>query len=1098
MANEADDIVVNVVLTGNEEVAQAFDKMRDAGETAFESINKALEHSLFSFTGLTTILAGAAAAVATIGVGMFAFTKSSAESVAALSDLADQLGTTTEEMSGLRAAFAAGGVSAGLIEQSFRHMALVTQQTWTEIKKQSREGADQLKGDAISVEQAQIALQKAQQDAANTDRDRTLQRKSNINSVRDAQQHLDDLHVQSLKNAGVDTSQLEQQLQGQRELNELASARLALEQARKRQRDDADNAENEARQKILAAEKAELDLNAARRKADDDRKNNIDNITDAIKKLNTGDKDALKSVNASAENIVKGIINAAAQGDDALSGLKNDITDLASPAPKAISVFDQLTKALSNMDDATQKSAVAQRFLGRSVSQAEINVLSSSEKMTEFRKRVDELGLGIDKVDKHVSENFREALFGLQSDIEFVSAKLATAFGPGFTQILKALDEALIANRASLIAFANTIAQAVVPVIESFIRVLSGAPDAAKDQWLIDYIDKLAAFGRGISDIVSLIATLISKIVAFAGGIGDVINSIFGTSLNAFDILFAAWLLRITTGFIAARAAAESAATGINVAFAAVALRFGVIGVAIEGLVLAWQGLQELTNGDGKLGTSLKGLEDRLHAIREFFDGDFKKGLEDFKKASTDQAAAEKAIDDNKKKAANEKKQRENEEAKAAREALVKEVNEHEKSNDEKSESDKKAADNKIANDKRAADAGKQALDANKRANEDAKKQEQTEGHIFGIGATVKGQTPGGIIDVEKELADRQRRFDASKEGKFTQDDTQFIQARRIDPSDVTLPAPRPDFAAQRAEQVEIQKEGVQRGIEAAQTVKPSLGEIPLAPEQTETQKSFFTNTVHDFLAKAFADPGALQEKVRPEPPPPPPPTPLPDVGQSALTTAIESLVTQFNTFINSFQNKDNTVTDQGTLGVRGEAPLSEDIQQTAGAADAAATALNSLVTAANNAAASLGSVGASSAADATVSAAGGGYIRGPGGPTGDKIHAMVSDEEYIHQAAATRFWGLDFMHAINNMRMPRFSAGGLVGLFSPQVPRFRDGGMVSIAPSQADMQHLGTVDLTTDHGSVRVAVGRDGLNQLRRAAVMRNMGASPKPSWVK
>ena len=57
--------------------------------------------------------------------------------------------------------------------------------------------------------------------------------------------------------------------------------------------------------------------------------------------------------------------------------------------------------------------------------------------------------------------------------------------------------------------------------------------------------------------------------------------------------------------------------------------------------------------------------------------------------------------------------------------------------------------------------------------------------------------------------------------------------------------------------------------------------------------------------------------------------------------------------------------------------------------------------------------------------AAGGGYIRGPGTTTSDSIPASLSDKEYVVKAKAVDYYGVDTMHAINSMR---FSAGGYVG----------------------------------------------------------------------
>lgn len=60
------------------------------------------------------------------------------------------------------------------------------------------------------------------------------------------------------------------------------------------------------------------------------------------------------------------------------------------------------------------------------------------------------------------------------------------------------------------------------------------------------------------------------------------------------------------------------------------------------------------------------------------------------------------------------------------------------------------------------------------------------------------------------------------------------------------------------------------------------------------------------------------------------------------------------------------------------------------------------------------------------VHAAEGGHIRGPGGPTEDKIPAMLSDGEYVVNAKSTRR-NRSLLEAINSGRVSAFSAGGMV-----------------------------------------------------------------------
>jgi hypothetical protein len=54
------------------------------------------------------------------------------------------------------------------------------------------------------------------------------------------------------------------------------------------------------------------------------------------------------------------------------------------------------------------------------------------------------------------------------------------------------------------------------------------------------------------------------------------------------------------------------------------------------------------------------------------------------------------------------------------------------------------------------------------------------------------------------------------------------------------------------------------------------------------------------------------------------------------------------------------------------------------------------------------------------VSRAGGGVVRGPGTSTSDSILAWLSNNEFVHRARAVRYYGLQVMQALNDMRISR------------------------------------------------------------------------------
>ncbi|MEI7036431.1 phage tail length tape measure family protein [Fulvimonas yonginensis] len=71
-----------------------------------------------------------------------------------------------------------------------------------------------------------------------------------------------------------------------------------------------------------------------------------------------------------------------------------------------------------------------------------------------------------------------------------------------------------------------------------------------------------------------------------------------------------------------------------------------------------------------------------------------------------------------------------------------------------------------------------------------------------------------------------------------------------------------------------------------------------------------------------------------------------------------------------------------------------------------------------------------------------GGEIRGAGTATSDSIPIMASNGEFMQRTAAVDYYGLDFMHAVNNLEFPRYADGGAIGdaprLSAPPAPTMR------------------------------------------------------------
>jgi TP901 family phage tail tape measure protein len=91
-----------------------------------------------------------------------------------------------------------------------------------------------------------------------------------------------------------------------------------------------------------------------------------------------------------------------------------------------------------------------------------------------------------------------------------------------------------------------------------------------------------------------------------------------------------------------------------------------------------------------------------------------------------------------------------------------------------------------------------------------------------------------------------------------------------------------------------------------------------------------------------------------------------------------------------------------------------------------------------------------------------GGPIEGPGGPRDDRIPILASNGEFMQQEAAVRHYGRDFMHALNDRRVPKFWEGGGVGSVASTTP---------VIPSS-----LGSPTVTLDPAALAAALDGTSL----------------------
>ncbi|HEX9770162.1 MAG TPA: hypothetical protein VGA50_13400, partial [Kiloniellales bacterium] len=95
-----------------------------------------------------------------------------------------------------------------------------------------------------------------------------------------------------------------------------------------------------------------------------------------------------------------------------------------------------------------------------------------------------------------------------------------------------------------------------------------------------------------------------------------------------------------------------------------------------------------------------------------------------------------------------------------------------------------------------------------------------------------------------------------------------------------------------------------------------------------------------------------------------------------------------------------------------------------------------------------------------------GGPVHGPGGPTGDRIPAFLSDGEFVVNAEAARR-NRQILEAINSNRLLGLAEGDLVTMRVPEIPPIRRGPAPAPADSGAGLRPIvNNFYGVTDHGS--------------------------------
>ena len=539
-------------------------------------LGQALGLAAGSFTAITAGVAGAT-------FGLFELSKSAAESINSMNELADAAGTDIGTIAGLQEAFAKAGAGAGQLETAFRILNFQIANVWPEIQRDVRDAATTIEEDQIKIrdsasqvassqDQVQSAFIKTEEAALSLSAAQRKLEESDI-SVRNSRLALADAH-EKVTNAGRNAQAAQLSVE-QAEYNLLLaqggsrdkateaqlkerSAEIALAEAKQRQIDlskereravlaekkaqlDLANAYDQQKQAALSLQKAQIDLNNAGReqerladkltlqtlqlreaqnKLKDDAKKNVSDVADLLSGVGNAFRDSEGKINTAGIS-ADTYFKAIVLNAARAKAAGKDIADVAPPT--ALETLYKIAAAFQTITEQTERQAIARRALGRSASQPEIELLAKGEDnlKAEAAKGIETAQGLIDS--KEAAEGFRSSL--AETEIAFVRLrdKIGISFAPIFIEGLNKIRESLKANQTDIEAWVKNIKANVEPGLRDLFNILSGGE--AKTSFGKD----LVASFKGLEEIGKLAisaARAINQIVEALGGSRTIIEAL--------------------------------------------------------------------------------------------------------------------------------------------------------------------------------------------------------------------------------------------------------------------------------------------------------------------------------------------------------------------------------------------------------------------------------------------------------------------------------------------------------------------------------------------------------------------------------------------
>lgn len=789
----------------------------------------------------------------------------------------------------------------------------------------------------------------------------------------------------------------------------------------------------------------------------------------------------------------------------------------------------EVANAFQKLPDGARKSAISIKLFGEEGTKLIPFLDQGAAGIRALMDEADRLGIVFSDEQIKAAEAFNTALGDLKKTTAGVLRQIGLIFAPAFTAGANAFKDAIVRNRVAILDFVKNGVQTATVFIKDFFAVLSGRDSAVTDnKWLISWRDNIVGFGQDFANVATgVVIPAMAKLRAAADATIKVVNGIFGTNITTGEVLIGAAIVKMIGGFGLLRSAIILCVEAIAfLSRAALLTPLGraiiIVAAALEGAIKlfdlerskqqAWiagtdahkNALNELRAAIDAVKAGVPGAEENLKRLAQAHLDSAKAALADAKAQVDQQQQIVDAM-----KAGGDFAAPLGADIDTQTEALVRaniNLAKHTRELDEIQKTlDGKAVGN-IEDLRTKADAGAAGVknaatsvkDLGTEADTAAGKVENLNHQI----TVTRGGGPGGqlskeVFDVVDGVA---RRADQSKEAldgvavsaQAAGDHVRTVASEVANSVNAVPDAIKSDAASRAVDSVVADVNKIKPAAdEAAAGLKDALNP---SDDVGGGLSSAIGTAVDGVITDVQKMPAATQEAVAGVN------SAIAGIDPSGAAQAAAAISGPFTALPSIFSQ---IFSGLGALIQGGFSNLSSVVASLASQIRAQIASILSALREAAAAAASLRAQAASSSSSSSGGGSQGGFREGghlgtgPGTSTSDSIPIWASLGEFITQAKAVAYYGVDVFHAFNRMLLPRdflkglrgFKFGGTIDGFqrSLAVPRMAGGGRVAFAAAAGNPSEGRTPFVLQLPGGEQIddlTIGNIALNRLQKFAI--------------